>query len=263
MRPCSLLISGFRSMLQLEQVTACYEPGVPVLKSVSLQVGADEVVAVLGANGAGKSTLLRVISGLLPVTSGRIVLDNLEITRLPPDRRVQMGIVQVPEGRQMLPGMTVQENILLGGYVRRKDCAGLARTMEEVFQLFPILRERQKQLAGSLSGGQQQMVAIARALMTKPRVLLCDEPSFGVAPLVVKEIFAVLASLRQQGIPILLVEQNAKKALELSDRGVLLRKGETTFCGSKQELLRNELVSAAYLGLPPEQMGSMAPQTSP
>jgi branched-chain amino acid transport system ATP-binding protein len=250
-------------MLQLDQVSACYEPGVPVLKSVSLEVGADEVVSILGANGAGKSTLLRVISGLLPVTSGRIVLDDVDITRLSPDRRVQMGIVQVPEGRQMLPGMTVHENIVLGGYVRRKDHAGLARTMEEVFQLFPVLRERQKQLAGSLSGGEQQMVAIARALMAKPRVLLCDEPSFGVAPLVVKEIFAVLASLRQQSIPILLVEQNAKKALDLSDRGMLLRKGETIFCGTSQELVRSELISTAYLGLPPERVGSNAAQTRP
>src|SRR2546426_119270 len=131
-------------MLKLDQISACYEPNVPVLKSVSLEVGADEVVSILGANGAGKSTLLRVISGLLPVTSGRIVLDDVDITRLSPDRRVQMGIVQVPEGRQMLPGMTVHENIVLGGYVRRKDHAGLARTMEEVFQLFPVLRERQK-----------------------------------------------------------------------------------------------------------------------
>ncbi len=235
-------------MLSIENLSASYEPTVPVLKSVSLTLGANEVVAVLGANGAGKSTLLRVISGLLPCSTGRILLDDADITTAPPARRVQMGIVQVPEGRQMLPGMTVKENITLGGYVRRKDRAGLARTMEEVFDLFPILKERQQQATGSLSGGEQQMVAIARALMAKPRVLLCDEPSFGIAPLVVKEVFAVLASLRKQGIPILLVEQNAKKALELSDRGVLLRRGEIVFSAVAHELITSEAVNSAYLG---------------
>ncbi len=235
-------------MLSIQSVSASYEVGVPVLKSVSIELGANEVIAVLGANGAGKSTLLRVISGLLPCTSGRITLDGVDITKLSPDRRVQLGVVQVPEGRQMLSGMTVKENILLGGYVRRRDGAGLATTMEEVYQLFPILKERDQQLAGSLSGGQQQMVAIARALMAKPRVVLCDEPSFGVAPLVVREIFAVLGSLRKQGIPILLVEQNAKKALELSDRGVLLRNGEVVFSGSADELARSDAVNSAYLG---------------
>lgn len=235
-------------MLSVQNLSAAYEPTVPVLKSVSLELGANEVVAVLGANGAGKSTLLRVISGLLPCTSGRIVLDDVDITNAAPDRRVQMGLVQVPEGRQMLPGMSVKENIMLGGYVRRKDPAGLARTMDEVMHLFPVLRERQRQLAGSLSGGQQQMVAIARALMAKPRIVLCDEPSFGIAPLVVKEVFGVLALLRRQGVPILLVEQNAKKALELSDRGVLLRRGELVFSGSASELVTSDAVNSAYLG---------------
>jgi branched-chain amino acid transport system ATP-binding protein len=236
------------AMLSIQNISACYEPSVPVLKSVSLELGANEVIAVLGANGAGKSTLLRVISGLLPCTAGRMLLDGVDITNLPPDRRVRMGVVQVPEGRQMLPGMTVKENLLLGGYVRRKDRAGLVRTMDEVFSLFPILQERAQQLAGSLSGGQQQMVAIGRALMAKPRVMLCDEPSFGVAPLIVREIFAVLSSLRRQGIPILLVEQNAKKALELSDRGVLLRNGAVVFCGSADEIKNSDAVNSAYLG---------------
>lgn len=235
-------------MLSIDNLSAAYEPTVPVLKSISLELGTEEVVAVLGANGAGKSTLLRVISGVLPSASGRIVFDGVDITHASPDRRVQMGLVQVPEGRQMLPGMSVKENIMLGGYVRRKDPAGLARTMDEVLALFPILRDRQRQLAGSLSGGQQQMVAIARALMAKPRVMLCDEPSFGVAPLVVKEVFLVLASLRQKGIPILLVEQNANKALELSDRGILLRNGELVFSGSSAELVASDAVNSAYLG---------------
>jgi branched-chain amino acid transport system ATP-binding protein len=237
-------------MLSIQNVSACYEPGVKVLKSVSIELGTNEVIAVLGANGAGKSTLLRVISGLLPCTSGQILLGGVDITHLPPDRRVQMGVVQVPEGRQILPGMTVRENMLLGGYVRRKDRSGLASTMEEMFELFPVLKERQRQLAGFLSGGQQQMVAIARALMAKPRVLLCDEPSFGIAPLVIREIFVVLASLRENRIPILLVEQNTKKALDLADRGVLLRNGEVVFSGSADELTRSDAVNSAYLGRP-------------
>jgi branched-chain amino acid transport system ATP-binding protein len=235
-------------MLTIDNISAHYQAGVPVLKEVSLELGPHDVLAILGANGAGKSTLLRVISGLLPATKGRIMFESVEITNLPPHRRVQMGIVQVPEGRQMLPGMTVKENILLGGYARRKDRTGLDQTMKEVFGLFPILEERQKQLAGSLSGGQQQMVAIARALMAKPRIMVCDEPSFGIAPIVVGEIFAVLASLRQQGIPILLVEQNAKKALELADRGILLRKGEVVLAGSAEELTGSDAANSVYLG---------------
>jgi branched-chain amino acid transport system ATP-binding protein len=235
-------------MLSVQSISACYHANVPVLKSVSIDLAPHEVLAVLGGNGAGKSTFLRVLSGLLPASSGRVLLEGVDITHAAPDRRVQMGIVQVPEGRQMLPGMSVNENLMLGGYVRRKDPAGLRQSMEEVFQLFPILKERRQQLAGSLSGGQQQMIAIARALMARPRVLLCDEPSFGVAPLVVKEIFAVLATLRQQGIPILLVEQNAKKALELADRGVLLRNGEVVFSGSAEDLIRSDAVNSAYLG---------------
>lgn len=235
-------------MLSIEGVSACYEANVPVLRSISFEVGAKEVIAVLGANGAGKSTLLRVISGLLPSSSGRIMLDGIDITTIPPERRVQMGVVQVPEGRQMLAGMTVKENLLLGGYVRRHDRVGLKNTMEEMFQLFPILEERQHSLTSRLSGGEQQMVAIARALMAKPRVVLCDEPSFGVAPLVVREIFIVLASMRNMGIPVLLVEQNAKKALELCDRGVLLRNGEIVFSGSANELSNSDAVNSAYLG---------------
>jgi branched-chain amino acid transport system ATP-binding protein len=200
-------------MLTLDQVWAAYDPNVPVLKGVSLALSGQETVAVLGANGAGKSTLLRLLSGLLPCLDGRIQFDGVDITRTPPDRRVQMGIVQVPEGRQMLTGMSVEENLMLGGYVHRRDGAGLARALEEIYALFPVLLERRKQLAGSLSGGQQQMVSIGRALMARPRILLCDEPSFGLAPLVVRDIFVVLQGLRSRGIQILLVEQNAKKAL--------------------------------------------------
>jgi branched-chain amino acid transport system ATP-binding protein len=235
-------------MLRIENIWASYKTEVPVLKGISLALGAHEVVAVLGANGAGKSTLLRVTSGLLPCQKGRIFLDGEEITDSPPHRRVEMGLVHVPEGRQMLAGMTVEENINLGGYCRRHDRVEFSRSLDEVYDLFPILKERRRQLAGSLSGGQQQMVAIGRALMAKPRVLLCDEPSFGLAPLIVREIFAVLGALRTRGIPILLVEQNANKALELSDRGLVLRNGELILTASAAELKQTDTIRLAYLG---------------
>jgi len=235
-------------VLEIEDLWAAYETAEPVLKGISLRLEANEVMAVLGANGAGKSTLLRVVSGLLPCQKGRIRFDGVDVTRMPAHRRVEIGLVQVPEGRQMLPDMTVEENLLLGGYVRRRDNAAMAQTREEVYALFPMLKERRQALAGLLSGGQQQMVALGRALMARPRLLLCDEPSFGLAPLVVKDIFVVLAGLRGRGTPILLVEQNAKKALELADRGLLLRGGAVAFAGSAAELAAGAKVSAAYLG---------------
>lgn len=247
------------AVLVIEDLWAAYEIAEPVLKGVSLRLEANEVMAVLGANGAGKSTLLRVISGLLPCRSGHIRFDGVDVTRMPAHRRVEMGLVHVPEGRQMLPDMTVEENLLLGGYVRRRDKAAMARTSEEVYTLFPILKERRHAPARVLSGGQQQMVALGRALMAKPRLLLCDEPSFGLAPLVVKDIFEVLAGLRGRGAPILLVEQNATKALQLADRGLVLRSGAVAFVDSAANLVASEEVRAAYLGsaarkLPPSKV---------
>jgi branched-chain amino acid transport system ATP-binding protein len=235
-------------LLQIEDLWASYSDSAPVLKGLSLSLEEHEVLAVLGANGAGKSTLLRVLSGLLPARKGRIIFAGQDITRLPPHRRVELGMVQVPEGRQMLSAMTVEENLLLGAYVHRKNKAVLDAGLEQVFGLFPILKERRNQLAGSLSGGQQQMVALGRAMMTKPKLLMCDEPSLGVAPLVVKEIFEVLAQMRDTGIPILLIEQNAKKAIELADRGLVLRQGEVVVTGGAAELSTSEEVKAAYLG---------------
>ncbi|MBV9066490.1 MAG: ABC transporter ATP-binding protein [Methylobacteriaceae bacterium] len=235
-------------MLSVEKIWTSYETNVPVLKGVSVEVGARDVTAVLGANGAGKSTLLRTISGLLPCRQGRILLDGKDIAALSTHRRVELGVIQVPEGRQMLAPMTVEENVMLGGYARRRDRAGIARSLAEVFEMFPVLKERRGQAAGSLSGGQQQMVAIGRALMGTPRVLLCDEPSFGLAPQIVRDIFNVLASLRDSGIPVLLVEQNAKQALALATRGVLLRNGETVFAGTAAELKDSDVVASAYLG---------------
>jgi branched-chain amino acid transport system ATP-binding protein len=238
-------------MLTVDQVWAAYEDAAPVLKGVSLRIDAHEIVAVLGANGAGKSTLLRVISGLLPSQHGCILFEGRDMTRVPPHRRVAMGLVQVPEGRQVLPGLTVEDNLLLGGYVHRRNRAALDQGMARVFELFPIFRDRRWQLAGSLSGGEQQMLALGRALMAEPRLLLLDEPSLGLAPLVAKQIFEIIARLRQRGIPILLVEQNAKKAMELADRGLVLRNGQVVMAGSGADLLASEEVQSAYLGTGP------------
>lgn len=238
-------------MLTVEGVWAAYDDAAPVLRGVSFSVEAREIVAVLGANGAGKSTLLRVISGLLPSQHGRVLFDGRDLARVRPHRRVAMGLVQAPEGRQVLPGLSVEENLLLGGYVRRRDQAALDRAMARVFELFPILRDRRGQLSGSLSGGEQQMLALGRALMAGPRLLLLDEPSLGLAPLAVKQIFEVVARLRDQGMPILLVEQNAKKAIELADRGVVLRGGQVVVAGPAGDLLDSEEVRSAYLGRGP------------
>jgi branched-chain amino acid transport system ATP-binding protein len=236
------------AILEISDVSASYDDGAPVLKSVSLRLEARQVLAVLGANGAGKSTLLRVLSGLLPARNGRIVFEGRDISVLPPHRRVELGLIQVPEGRQMLASMSVEENLMLGGYIHRRDSATLARSLDETFSIFPVLKERRRQLAGSLSGGQQQMVALGRAFMAKPRLLMCDEPSLGLAPLVVREIFEVLTRLRETGIPILLVEQNAKKAIELADRGVVLRGGAVILTGDAAVLNSSDEVKAAYLG---------------
>jgi branched-chain amino acid transport system ATP-binding protein len=235
-------------MLVVEDVWAAYDDAAPVLRGVSLRIEAREIVAVLGANGAGKSTLLRAISGLIPIQRGRVVFDGRDVSAMPPHRRVTMGLIHVPEGRQVLPGLTVQENLLLGGYVRRHDRGALDRAAGQVYELFPILRERVQQLSRSLSGGEQQMLALGRALMAGPRLLLLDEPSLGLAPLVVRRIFEVIAFLRDQGIPILLVEQNAKKAIELADRGVVLRRGNVVIAGPAADLLASQEVRAAYLG---------------
>jgi branched-chain amino acid transport system ATP-binding protein len=221
-------------MLVLDNVWAGYEDAPPVLKGVSFEVGALEIVAMLGVNGAGKSTLLRVVSGLLPLQRGAITFEGRSLAGVPPHRRTALGLVQVPEGRQILAGMTVEENLLLGGYLQRRDRRALSRAADEVYELFPILRERRPQLAGSLSGGEQQMLAIG--------------PSLGLAPMVVKQIFEVIGRLRGQGIAILLVEQNAKKAIELADRGLVLRRGEVVMSGAGADLWASDEVRAAYLG---------------
>ncbi len=235
--------------LQIEDISVSYGETVAVLHDVSFALHSNELLAVLGANGAGKSTLLRAISGILPLRGGRIFFNGEDISNLPPNRRVERGLVHVPEGRQMLAGLSVRENLVLGAYVRRRDpAAALAAAEREVYDLFPILAERRNQLAGSLSGGQQQMLALGRALMSKPRLLMCDEPSLGIAPLIVNEIFVAIARMRTGGMSVLLVEQNAQRALAIADRAIVLQRGRVVRGGAAQDLRRDETLSALYLG---------------
>ena len=221
--------------------------GIRALKGVSLTVEEGQIVTLIGANGAGKSTTLRAISGLQKPQSGSILYGGEELTGLPAKEIVRRGIIHVPEGRRVFPDMTVAENLKIGAFLRR-DSAGIASDMDYVYTLFPRLKERSWQLAGTLSGGEQQMLDVGRALMSKPKVLMMDEPSLGLAPLVVKDIFSIIRDLKSEGITILLIEQNANAALRCADVGFVLETGSITMTGSGQELLTNEAVKAAYLG---------------
>ena len=234
-------------MLHVDGLSAGYD-GVQVLHEVSFTADMSEILAILGANGAGKSTLLRALSGLVPIYGGSIVFNGRDISGMAAADRVRLGLVHVPEGRQMLPGLTVHENLMLGAFVRRRDKPYVDRARARALELFPVLRERERQLAGSLSGGEQQMLAIARALMSGPKLLLLDEPSLGLAPLIVNRIFEVIQSLRQDGTPIVVVEQNAKKALEIADRAILLQRGRVSVAGGAADLLEHGEVHKAYLG---------------
>ncbi len=215
---------------------------------VSLEVAAGAVTALVGANGAGKSTVLRAIAGLDAAERGRIELEGRPVERLAPHRRVALGLSLVPEGRHLFPRHTVERNLQLGAYSRR-DRGEIAAALEEVYRTFPALRERRAQLAGTLSGGEQQMLAIARGLMSRPRVLLLDEPSWGIAPLLVTRIFETIAALPARGIAVLLVEQNVQRALAIAARAYVLQTGRVALEGSGEELLRTDLVRRAYLGL--------------
>lgn len=219
-----------------------------VLKGLSLHVSAGEAVAIIGANGAGKTTLLKTVAGILKPRSGTVLFQKQPVHALPAERIVQLGCALVPEGRHVFPTMTVRENLILGAYCRQPKPAELAAELDNVASLFPILRERENQLAGTLSGGQQQMLAIARALMSKPRLLMMDEPSLGVAPLVVRDIYQTIATLKEAGLTILLVEQNARAALAIADRGYVLETGQIVLEGSSRELSGNREVQRAYLG---------------
>jgi branched-chain amino acid transport system ATP-binding protein len=236
------------AMLQIDGIETFYGR-VRALADVSLSVDKGEVVALIGSNGAGKTTTLRTISGLLTPARGTITFEGVDITGVPAARRVAMGICHVPEGRRLFPRMTVQDNLTLGAFTRRDGAGDVQKDRERVFELFPRLRERQSQIAGTLSGGEQQMLAIGRALMSSPRVLMMDEPSLGLAPILVETIFQIVAEINQQGIPILLVEQNAHKALEVAHRAYVLETGSIVKTGSGQELLQSEDVARAYLGM--------------
>ena len=220
---------------------------IQALHGIDLRVEQGQLVALVGANGAGKTTLLRAISGVQPVSGGEVRFRQNNINKLHPHQRVAAGICQVPEGRHVFGPMSIEDNIRLGGYIRNQDEADA--DMKKMYQLFPILEEKRKLPAGTLSGGQQQMLAMARALMGRPRLLLLDEPSMGLAPLLVHEIFRVVQSLKQEGITILLVEQNAHAALAIADVGYVIETGQITLSGPGRELLENEQVKRAYLGL--------------
>ena len=238
-------------MLRISNVNTYYGK-VHALKDVSLHLGEGEIVTLIGANGAGKTTILNTISGVTPAARGEISFRSEAVAALAPDRIVKLGISQVPEGRQVFKPLSVEDNLELGAYLRYRGCekkAAIHKDMEQVFRLFPRLEERRKQLAGTMSGGEQQMLAIGRAMMAKPKLLLLDEPSMGLAPLVVQEIFRVLVRLRQEtGMTILLVEQNAKAALKLADRGYVLETGKIILEGVADELMENAEVKRAYLG---------------
>ena len=233
------------SLLEVTDLAVSYGQ-IQALKGISLEVAQGEVVAMLGANGAGKTTLMRTLSGLIPPRSGRIVYDGEDITSLGADRIVRKGIAQSPEGRRVFGTLTVAENLRLGAYTRPPE--ELEGSRAQVYGLFPRLRERRGQLAGTLSGGEQQMLAIGRALMARPRLLLLDEPSLGLAPLLVKGIFRALEDIRTTGVTILLVEQNARMALKLADRGYVLEVGSIVHRDQAAALLASPEVQAAYLG---------------
>jgi len=235
------------SLLQVEEVDVFYKDA-QALRQVSLRVEEGEIVSIVGANGVGKSTLLRTISGLLHPEAGRILFSGRAIERMPPHRIVEMGLIQVPEARRLFPFMTVQENLELGSY-NHQARAKAREMMERVFEILPILRERKRQIVRSLSGGEQQMLAIGRGLMAHPRLLMLDEPSLGLAPMVVQELFALLARIKEEGVTILLVEQDVRRALKSADRGYALDRGQIVMEGKGQELLDDPRIKVAYLGM--------------
>jgi branched-chain amino acid transport system ATP-binding protein len=236
-------------MLKIDGLNASYG-SIRVLKKVSLKVPAGKVVSIIGANGAGKSTLLKSISGLMKNSTGRILYKDRNIAGMPANRIVGLGISQVPEGRQIFAHLTVRDNINLGAYhyFKRRNRPEIKERMELVYQMFPILEKRSKQIAGTLSGGEQQMLAIGRALMGRPELLLLDEPSMGIAPLIVREIFKVIKQLNQSGVTVLLVEQNARAALKVAHHSYVLERGEIVLEGLAAELLDNPKVKEHYLG---------------
>jgi len=235
------------ALLEVSGIDAFYGR-VQALRGVSLEVGAGEVVALIGSNGAGKTTTLRTISGLIHPAHGAIKFDGRDITHIEPQKIVNLGICQSPEGRRLFPRMSVLDNLRMGAYTRSNP-GEIKRDMDRVFELFPRLKERLHQIAGTLSGGEQQMCAIGRALMAKPKLLMLDEPSLGLAPILVETIFTIVREINSQGTPVLLVEQNAHKALDVAHRGYVLETGVIVQTGTGKELLASEEVQKAYLGM--------------
>jgi branched-chain amino acid transport system ATP-binding protein len=236
-------------MLSVEKIK-CFYGKMQVLKELTLELREGEAVCVIGPNGAGKTTLMHSICGIMPIKNGRVFFQEKEIQRLNPGAIVRMGISLVPEGRRVFGPLSVKENLMMGSYVRlRQDKKEkIQKDLEDMYRMFPILKEREKQLAGMLSGGEQQMLAISRALMSRPKLLLLDEPSMGLAPLIVREIFNVLERLKQKKTTLLVVEQNARIALQMCDRGYILEQGQLVAQGQSQELLNDEAINRAYLG---------------
>lgn len=233
-------------MLAVKDLTVNYGM-INAVRQVSFEVNEGEIVSLIGANGAGKSTILRTISGLIRANHGTIHYEGADITRLSAKKIVQLGLAHVPEGRHVFKGLTVRENLEMGAFLR-KDKDGIATDMDQVFERFPILKERHKQDASTLSGGEQQMLAMGRALMTRPKLLLLDEPSMGLAPIFIKEIFNIIQDIQHQGTTVLLIEQNAKMALSIATRGYVLETGSIVLSGTGQELLESDAVQKAYLG---------------
>jgi branched-chain amino acid transport system ATP-binding protein len=234
-------------MLRVRDVQICHGR-VPAVHDVSFELEAGKIVAIVGANGSGKSTLLRAIAGLDPVARGEILLEGRAVQKLPAHRRVALGLALVPEGRHLFPRLTVERNLELGAYTRR-DRPEIAASLERVYGLFPVLADRRDQAAGTLSGGEQQMVAIARGLMSSPRLLMLDEPSWGIAPILVNRMFETIVAINRAGVSILLVEQNVPRALSVADRAYVLQTGRVVLQGTGAELLGSDLVRRAYLAL--------------
>ncbi|GAA4600086.1 branched-chain amino acid transport system ATP-binding protein [Actinoplanes octamycinicus] len=234
-------------LLELKDVTLLYGR-IQALHGISLTVGEGEIVALIGANGAGKTTTMKAISGLRPVAQGSVLFDGDDITKMRADLRVVRGVSQSPEGRGIFPGMTVRENLEMGAYTRRNR-AEINEDMDRVFTLFPRLKEREKQVGGTMSGGEQQMLAVGRALMSRPKLLLLDEPSMGLAPMLIQQIFDIIVEINQQGTTVLLVEQNAQQALSRAHRAYVLETGRIVKEGTGQDLLTDPAVKDAYLGV--------------
>lgn len=234
------------AMLEIKDLEVCYGV-IRAIKGVSFEVNQGEVIALIGANGAGKTTILHTITGLIPAKSGSILFEGKDLTKTPAHKIVSMGMAHVPEGRRVFAQLSVLENLKLGAYTR-KDKTEITKSLQMVYERFPRLEERKNQVAGTLSGGEQQMLAMGRALMSNPRIILMDEPSMGLSPLLVSEIFDIIKVISESGTTVLLVEQNAKKALSIADRAYVLETGNITLSGKASDLINNDSVKKAYLG---------------